>query len=322
MSKQITILAVLLMGSLALPAQADSSSATNLSGRILLQTESHGEAWYVNPTNFKKYYLGKPNDAFSLMKLFSLGITNKSLLKIPIGLTKDNALDDDHDGLPNNLEQALGTNPAKADSDNDGFDDKSEIINNYNPLGAGKLPIDINFSKKNAGKIFLQVESRGEAWYINPADNKRYFLSRPSDALAIMSELGLGISNNNLEKITTGYFYNQPAEPATSTCSNCQTNKVSEQAIYKAGDAIRANNTSEVATYFTKPMEPIIKYTMNFLTPEGRLIWSEMLSGSSLSSSSDTEKIYHNYVYYQGEKIEIKYRVQKQTDGSWLIANL
>ena len=32
---------------------------------------------------------------------------------------------------------------------------------------------DINFQKKHAGKIFLQVQSKGEAWYINPIDLKR-----------------------------------------------------------------------------------------------------------------------------------------------------
>ncbi|MCX6741216.1 MAG: hypothetical protein NTY61_02345 [Candidatus Parcubacteria bacterium] len=39
-----------------------------LSGRILLQTESHGEAWYVNPVNQERYYLGRASDAFDLMK--------------------------------------------------------------------------------------------------------------------------------------------------------------------------------------------------------------------------------------------------------------
>lgn len=34
-----------------------------LTGRILLQVESHGEAWYVNQTNLKRYYLGRPSDA-------------------------------------------------------------------------------------------------------------------------------------------------------------------------------------------------------------------------------------------------------------------
>lgn len=49
--------------------------AQRLSGRILLQVESHGEAWYVSVKNNNKYYLGRPDDAFALMKQLSLGIS-------------------------------------------------------------------------------------------------------------------------------------------------------------------------------------------------------------------------------------------------------
>lgn len=48
-----------------------------LKGRILLQVESKGQAWYVNPTDGQKYYLGRPTDAFSVMRRFGLGINNK-----------------------------------------------------------------------------------------------------------------------------------------------------------------------------------------------------------------------------------------------------
>jgi len=48
-----------------------------LAGRILLQVESHGEAWYVNPVDVLKYYLGRPDDAFAIMRKFGLGISEK-----------------------------------------------------------------------------------------------------------------------------------------------------------------------------------------------------------------------------------------------------
>ncbi|MCK5510102.1 hypothetical protein KAI65_00970 [Candidatus Parcubacteria bacterium] len=44
------------------------------------------------------------------------------------------------------------------------------------------------------GKILLQVESNGEAWYIEPAAGQRIYLGRPADAFQIMRELGVGIS--------------------------------------------------------------------------------------------------------------------------------
>ena len=49
-----------------------------LSGRILLQVESHGEAWYVNPINSQRYYLGRPDDAYSVMRNLGLGISNNN----------------------------------------------------------------------------------------------------------------------------------------------------------------------------------------------------------------------------------------------------
>lgn len=61
---------------LVFPVQA-LTLASSLSGRILLQVESRGEAWYVNPKDLKKYYLGKPEDAYTLMKQLSVGISEQ-----------------------------------------------------------------------------------------------------------------------------------------------------------------------------------------------------------------------------------------------------
>jgi len=53
------------------------------------------------------------------------------------------------------------------------------------------------------GRILLQVESHGEAWYVNPVNNQRYYLGRPDDAYAIMRSLGLGISNVDFNSFST-----------------------------------------------------------------------------------------------------------------------
>lgn len=52
---------------------------------------------------------------------------------------------------------------------------------------------------KLKGRILLQVESKGEAWYVNPDNSKRYYLGRPDDAFKVMRELGLGISNKDFD---------------------------------------------------------------------------------------------------------------------------
>lgn len=58
------------------------SAAMNLNGRILLQVQSRGEAWYVNPVNSRRYYLGKPIDAYNVMRNLGLGISNKDFSAI------------------------------------------------------------------------------------------------------------------------------------------------------------------------------------------------------------------------------------------------
>jgi len=175
--------------------------AQNLAGYILLQVEDNGEAWYVDPDNLMRYYLGKPTDAYELMRSEGIGISNINLEKIPIGLTSGYGVDTDMDGLSDNHEIALGTDLNLADTDNDGFSDKEEVANAFNPLGPGTQAININFTKRFLGRIFLQVQSHGEAWYINPKDSKRYYLGQKEDAFAIMRELGLGINNSNLGTI-------------------------------------------------------------------------------------------------------------------------
>ncbi|MBI3573270.1 MAG: phosphodiester glycosidase family protein [Candidatus Kerfeldbacteria bacterium] len=63
--------------------------AQRLSGYILIQVEKNGEAWYVYPKTLTRYYLGRPDDAFSIMKHLGLGITNADLAKIPVAGSSD-----------------------------------------------------------------------------------------------------------------------------------------------------------------------------------------------------------------------------------------
>jgi len=117
-----------------------------LVGKILLQVEAHGEAYYVNPKDGKRYYMANGNEAYRIMRYLGVGITNANLNKIK-------------------------TNKS--------------------------------FAKLHSGKIFLQVEAHGEAYYID-FDGNLHYLKDGSAAYNIMRELGLGISNNNLNKIPEG----------------------------------------------------------------------------------------------------------------------
>lgn len=58
--------------------------ADKISGTILLQVEANGEAWYVYPKNGERYYLGRPVDAFEIMKKLSLGAKHDYIMETEI----------------------------------------------------------------------------------------------------------------------------------------------------------------------------------------------------------------------------------------------
>jgi len=122
-----------------------ATAPVNLNGRILIQVESHGEAWYVNPKDGLRYYLPNGDEAFKVMKTLGVGMSNYDIERM-----KTNA----------------------------------------------------SFRKMFIGKILLQVESHGEAYYIS-FDNRYNYLKDGASALVVMKKLGLGITNKNLEMINT-----------------------------------------------------------------------------------------------------------------------
>jgi len=65
------------------PAQGDIALRNRLSGYILLQVEKNGEGWYVYPKTKQRYALGRPSQAFTVMKQLAVGITNANLAQIP-----------------------------------------------------------------------------------------------------------------------------------------------------------------------------------------------------------------------------------------------
>ncbi len=171
-------------------------------GRILLQVQKNGEAWYVNPKDDKRFYLKDGATAYSLMREAGLGISNSDLAKIPMGLEdRFSDHDTDGDGLGDKLEQGLGTDINKSDTDGDGVNDRAEILARTNPLGTGNLSSDSSLVNRLKGRIVLQVQSRGEAWYIDPSDGKRYYMRDGEAAYQIMRFRSLGITDGDLAKI-------------------------------------------------------------------------------------------------------------------------
>ena len=136
------------------PIRAKSNDAAfmaRLSGRILLQVESYGRAWYVYPKTLARYYLKNGDEAFALMRNLGLGISNADFFQIPTKIGEK-------------------SNPALVE--------------------------------RVKGYIVLQVEDKGQAWYVNPEDGLRYYLKNGDDAYTLMRSFSLGVKDTDLRKIS------------------------------------------------------------------------------------------------------------------------
>jgi hypothetical protein len=145
MRKQFTFLLILFFVFGLVPINFSSAAdlANRLKGKILLQVEDKGQAWYVEPKTGERHYMANGDEAYNIMRNLGVGISNKDLEKIQ----------------------------------------KNK-----------------NSAVKHSGKIFLQVESKGEAYYVDFSGNLHY-LKNGSEAYSTMRNLGLGITNKDLEKI-------------------------------------------------------------------------------------------------------------------------
>lgn len=176
-----------------------------LKGQLLLQTEGRGEVWYTSPDTGERFYVADGQAAFGILSGMGKGITSKDLQKVAIGYDPNlygGLVDTDQDGLPDVLEDVIGTNPTKIDTDGDGFNDLAEVIGGHNPNGPGSIPADKTFAKKLKG-IYLDVANKGAAWYINPKDFKRYYVS-PITAFNVMKYMSLGITDKDLRQVPVG----------------------------------------------------------------------------------------------------------------------
>jgi len=83
--------------------------------------------------------------------------------------------------------------------------DENLLVNSRSPLITFQTStpetIDKNLITKLSGKILLQIESRGEAWYVNPKNGKRYYMANGDEAYNIMRNLSIGINNANFNKL-------------------------------------------------------------------------------------------------------------------------
>lgn len=169
-TKRWVVILSFVLGGGSWPFYVHASPATDQAGMILLQVQQAGQAWYVSPVDLTRYYLGRPQTAYQIMRQQGLGITNKDLAQIP----------------------SAGSNAVG----------------------------DLKMRQRLSGRILLQVEASGQAWYVYPKDLRRYYLGYPRQMLAIMRQLGLGVTYEYLIRIPSGHV-----TPTDQTLRTIRTNR-------------------------------------------------------------------------------------------------
>jgi hypothetical protein len=210
---KLKILIIIILIILLTPIKGKASFLPyQLKGKFLIQVEEKGTVWYVDNKNTLRHRISNESEFFHFLSNLGTGISNANLAKIPIAVNDKLILKDtDSDGLDDKLEKAIGTNPYKPDSDGDGFFDGLEIKNHFDPLGPGRLSIDLDFASSLSGQLLLQVENNGEVWYVNSKDNLRYYIPNYLYFLNIIKLLGTGINNQNLNNIVKAEKISQTA---------------------------------------------------------------------------------------------------------------
>jgi len=121
---------------------------------------------------------------YNLIVRLGLKLSSAELAKIPVALSESALLDTDKDGLVDELELAIGSDELKTDSDGDGYNDKAELEQGFNPVGDGKLPSSSSEALK--GRI-VYSDNNGSimAWYVG-LNGKRNYLGLANNGFAFM----------------------------------------------------------------------------------------------------------------------------------------
>ncbi len=126
-----------------------------------------------------------------------------------------------------------------------------------------KIALKNSFFQKQKGKIFLQVQSKGEAWYINPRNGTREYLSTPQDALAVMKTVGLGISEKNFELLEKEASYLSQNTEAIAYLSRAWDAYKNLDSFYASGKLKDFSNKDFENLGVMKDAKPTADYYLN-----------------------------------------------------------
>lgn len=162
-----------------LTGNAATTVGKKLEGQFLIEVDNGGRLWYVDPSTHSKYEVNNKN-VKNLFQELSVGVANEDLEKIPL---------------------AFNAAPIDKDSDGDGWSNRTEVSEGYDPFGPGKPNYDRNFAFDLAGELLLQVEDDGRIWYVD-TNGERWELTW-ENYLNVMSKNALGVLSQDISEIPT-----------------------------------------------------------------------------------------------------------------------
>lgn len=199
-------------------------------------------------------------------------------------------IDSDGDGLPDDMEKRMGTNPNNSDTDNDGYSDGAEVKNNYNPAGEGAIktalaPIDEAIMQN---KILSQPKAEGkesDKLSVGKIDNK------PADGADSAGYIMDGKAEPN--SVVTLYIYSDLPLVATVKADEFGNWQ------YELGDALNEgeheiyavvnDNTGKVLTK-SKPL--------NFFIKEAKAVSiKDFVAAAPQTQAQKTESMLKYYIY-------------------------
>lgn len=90
------------------PVCGSNALANSVKGKILLQVEQHGEAWYVYPLTCRRIYMADGDAAYQIMRFLGLGITDADLGRIRVGPDTEIEIDDEEEEVIEEEEEESG----------------------------------------------------------------------------------------------------------------------------------------------------------------------------------------------------------------------
>ncbi|MCK5061135.1 hypothetical protein KAR28_01135 [Candidatus Parcubacteria bacterium] len=136
-----------------LSVKPDEELFLRLKGEILLQVESVGEAWWLNPDDKKRYFLGRPGDTWRTIQNKGIKIASDELVQY--------------------------------------------------------LYFDKSFPLITAGRFVINEDDLTDVYYVLPKSLKGIKLNSAQEAWEVMKEQGMGISNENIRKLSVAQIYDK-----------------------------------------------------------------------------------------------------------------